>query len=114
VDGYGDDVLFFVWTWAEAVIRQLDRVRTTQQKWADDFRAADRMEEWGPIDDVLERNFRIRWTEEHTLIWAVHQLVQWSRRLAVERGEDPAQQDDSRGSVAALVVRRAAHCGVPG
>jgi hypothetical protein len=92
---YGDsDVLFFVRTWAEAVIRQLDRVRAIQVNWVTDVRAAERMDgEWGPSEDTLERNFRVRWAEEHTLIWAAHQLEKWSRRLAAERGDDPPQPD---------------------
>ena len=36
----------------------------------------------------------MRWAEEHTLIWAAHQLEQWSQRLAEERGEEPPQPDE--------------------
>ena len=36
----------------------------------------------------------MRWAEEHTLIWAAHQLEQWSQRLAKERGEEPPQPDE--------------------
>jgi hypothetical protein len=89
------DVRFLVQMWAEAVIRQLERVRAIQQKWAAGIRAAERMDgEWGPSEDTLEHNFRLRWAEEHTLIWAAHELEQWSQRLAEERGEEPPQPDE--------------------
>jgi hypothetical protein len=94
VTAYVDNIQFFVHTWAEAVIRQIDRVRTAQQKWANDFRAAERMEEGGLSDEALENDFRMRWTEEHTLIWAAHQLEEWSHRLTVARGEVPPEQDE--------------------
>lgn len=81
--------------WAEAVIRQLERVRAIQQKWAAGIRAAERMDgESGRSEDTLEHNFRMRWAEEHTPIWAAHQLEQWSQRLAEERGEEPPQPDE--------------------
>ena len=81
--------------WAEAVIRQLERVRAIQQKWAAGIRAAERMDgESGRSEDTLEHNFRMRWAEEHTPIWAAHQLEQWSHRLAEERGEEPPQPDE--------------------
>jgi hypothetical protein len=45
---YGPADVRFVQMWAEAVIRQLERVRAIQQKWAAGIRAAERMDgEWG-------------------------------------------------------------------
>jgi hypothetical protein len=92
----GDDVLFFVQTWAEAVIRQLDRVRELREEGAVLFRQAERadMEVLDLIEEDSQRNSRVQWAEEHMLIWAAHQLEQWNCRLAVERGEEPPEPDE--------------------
>lgn len=83
----------FVRTWAEAVLREVKRVRKIRKKDARDSRNHDRMEDWSPTQEDLQRNFRSVWAEEHTLVWAAHQLEQWSQRLARERGQEPPEAD---------------------
>lgn len=87
------DCVLFVRAWAEAVLRQLERVRAMRTQDAADSRNYERNEEWSPTEDHLERNFRSLWTEEHMLVWAARQLEQWSQRLAQERGEQVPQTD---------------------
>ncbi len=68
-------------------------MRTIRQKDITDLRNSEGGEEWSPTGEDIERNFRVRWTEEHTLVWGAHQLEQWTRRLAIERGEDAPDPD---------------------
>jgi hypothetical protein len=42
----------------------------------------------------LGENFRVQWVEEHTLVWAAHQLEQWTHRLALDRFEEPPEPDE--------------------
>jgi hypothetical protein len=77
--------LLFVRTWAEAVLRQVQRVHEVRHKAAVDDRNYERMEDWSPLEAELEANFRQLWAEEHTLIWAAFQLERWTRRLQAER-----------------------------
>lgn len=90
---------FFVRIWAEAVLRQVDRVRAMRKKFHVDDRNYERLEEWSPTEEDLQRNFRSLWAEEHTLIWAAHQLERWGVRLAQERGGTPPERDDVLGNV---------------
>jgi hypothetical protein len=94
-----DFVGFFVQMWAKAVIRQVDRVRKEREKDEADSGSHDHNEEWSPTDDELHRNFRSRWTEEHMPVWAAYQLERWTRRLAIDRGEQVPEPD---GVLAAL------------
>lgn len=87
------NVWFFVQMWAEAVLRQLDRVREMREKDRTDLRNWDRGQEGSPTDDDVARNFRILWTEEQILVWAAYQLERWTRRLAIERGREPTTPD---------------------
>jgi hypothetical protein len=89
-----DQVRFFVRMWAEAMIRQFKRVQEQQEKRAADLWLYDH-EPLGiaPTDEDLQRNFRVRWTEEHMLIWAAHQLERWIKRLAIDRGEPSPTPD---------------------
>jgi hypothetical protein len=89
-----DQVQFFVQMWAEAVIRQIERVRERRKKYADDLWLYDH-EPLGiaPTKEDLEDNFRVMWAEEHTLIWAAHQLERWNKRLAFENGRKPPEPD---------------------
>jgi hypothetical protein len=93
-DEYTQHVRFFVRMWAEAVIRQLKRVREQQEKSAGDLWLYDH-EPLGiaPTNEDLQRNFRVRWAEEHMLIWAAHQLERWVKRLAIDRGKTPPAPD---------------------
>jgi hypothetical protein len=75
-----DDSLVFVRTWAEAVVRQLDRVREIVERDETDDRNYERMEDWSPTEEELQANFRVRWAEEHILVWAAYQLERWTRR----------------------------------
>ncbi|GAA2417576.1 hypothetical protein GCM10010404_90170 [Nonomuraea africana] len=83
----------FVRMWAEAVLRQVERVHTMREKLHRDDRNYERMEDWSPTEEDLQENFRSLWTEEHTLIWSAHQLERWSRRLARERRQEPPEHD---------------------
>ncbi|MEV6681257.1 hypothetical protein AB0N09_30970 [Streptomyces erythrochromogenes] len=85
----------FVRVWAEAVIRQATRTRAIRRKSAVDDRNFERNEGWSPTEDDLYDNDRVRWAEEHTLVWSAHQLERWRARLAKERGQAalPKNQD---------------------
>jgi hypothetical protein len=89
-----EDALFFVRTWAEAVIRQLERVRDLREMSDADFIAREKSEpEWQAVaEEELSHSFRLRWVEEHMLIWASHQLEKWNERLA-HGGRQPPQRD---------------------
>jgi hypothetical protein len=88
-----DDVMFFVHAWAEAVVRQLERVKAQREKSRIDLCNNERNEDWSPPDEVVYRNFRAQWVEEHLLVWASYQLERWTRRLATERGEPVPEPD---------------------
>lgn len=79
--------------WAEAVLLQVERVRQVRSKAEADGRAYDRLEDWSPTELDLMQNFRSQWAEEHTLVWAAHQVERWAARLAKERGQDPPPRD---------------------
>jgi hypothetical protein len=84
----------FVQTWAEAVARQVKRVRETRDNAARAGRAYERMgPELGPDELDLARYARQQWADEQALVWAAHQLERWTRRLALERDEEPAPRD---------------------
>jgi hypothetical protein len=85
--------LMLVQAWAERVLRQVEQVRVLRKRNAQDGRNYERMEDWSPTQFDLDRNFRELWTAEHTMVWAAHQLERWSRRLAVERGQEPREYD---------------------
>lgn len=92
--GQGEEhALFFVQTWAEAVLRQVERVREAQEKSDQDFRNYERAEDWSPTDEELERNVRTRWAENHALVWSTYQLARWRKRLAEERGQPLPEED---------------------
>ncbi|MFI9029912.1 hypothetical protein [Streptomyces sp. NPDC053560] len=84
---------FFVRTWAEAVLRQAERAQAIRHQARQDDRNYERMEDWSPSMEVLERNFRAQWAEEHQLVWAAHQLERWDARLRRERGQEPRKED---------------------
>jgi hypothetical protein len=90
---------FFVRIWAEAVLRQVDRVRAMRKRFHIDDRNYERLEEWSPTEEDLQRNFRSLWAEELTLLWAAHHLERWGVRLAQERGGTPPERDDVLGNV---------------
>lgn len=78
----------FVRAWAESALRQIDRVREVRQQAARLNRQLDR--EWdASLEKALEPLWRQNWTEEHSLVWALHQLERWASRLARERGVEP-------------------------
>lgn len=75
-------------------MRQVKHVRQTRDKADRQGRAYERMgPEHGPDELDLARNARQQWADEHALAWAAHQLERWTRRLAMERGEDPMPRD---------------------
>lgn len=84
----------FLQVWAEAVVSQVKRLRQTRAEAAKRGRAHERMRGPGPDELDLQQDFRTLWFEEQTLVWAAHQVERWSRRLAVERGEEPKPRDE--------------------
>lgn len=94
-----DTCQVFVQMWAEEVTRQVSRVRRTREKADFDWRAAERMEDWSPSELDIAQNFRTQWAEEHTLVWAAHQLERWVCRLAEERGEEIPPRDQALANV---------------
>jgi hypothetical protein len=89
----------FVQTWAEAVKRQVERVREVRDKDRELFRAYERMEDWSPDELDLAKSSRAIWAEEHTLIWAAYQVERWAQRLAEERGGEPPLRDEVLANV---------------
>jgi hypothetical protein len=83
--------VLFVRTWAEEVVRQVERVAQTRQR----VRAYYRMEgdEPGIDSEFLEGAFRELWAAEHTLLWAAYQLERWRKRLDRERGNTERKPD---------------------
>jgi hypothetical protein len=82
----------FVQVWAEAVMRQVERVREVRKKAHSMGRAYERG--FGPDEIDLARCFREQWAEEQTLVWAAHQVERWARRLAEEWCEEPPRRDE--------------------
>jgi hypothetical protein len=94
---YSDDEKLcktFVQMWAEAMIRQVKRVKQLRIKAAKDGRSFERMEDWSPTTEDLAENSRAQWAEEQTLVWAAHQLARWAKRLAEERCQDLPEPDE--------------------
>jgi hypothetical protein len=87
-----DYVRHHVLMWAEAVVRQVDRVRQQRKKDGADFHSYDQ-ELGAPMTYEVRRNFRTTQAEEHTLIWAARQLEKWTQRWAIERDRTPADPD---------------------
>lgn len=88
---------FFVHLWAEAVLRHIERVRTCRRQFDHSVEVAVSAF-FGPGDpagalEQVDEDFRTRWAEEHTLVWSAHQMEQWTRRLAKERGEKQQRMD---------------------
>jgi hypothetical protein len=82
----------FVRMWAEAVLRQVERVRELRVKAAKDGRSYERMD-GGPTAERLDANSRALWTEEHSLVWTAYQLERWVKRLAEVRFDEPPEMD---------------------
>ncbi|MEU7745392.1 hypothetical protein [Nonomuraea sp. NPDC049158] len=89
----------FVRIWAETVLRQVKRVRLMRATFHRDHRNYERLEDWSPTETDLERNFRALWAEEHTLVWAAHQLEKWAQRLARERRQPSPERDATLAGV---------------
>lgn len=83
----------FVRTWAEAVLRQVKRARDARTQWRTDDRNWERMEDWSPTEEDVQKSFRRMWAEEHMLVWTAYQLEQWQERLALEQGVEPPTRD---------------------
>lgn len=82
----------FVRAWAESTLRQVERVREVRQRAAQLNRQLDR--DWDrDLAKELEPLWRQNWTEEHSLVWSLHQLERWASRLARERGLEPLEPD---------------------
>ena len=75
-------------------MRQVKHVRQMREKAARDGRVYERMgPELGPDEIDLARNARQLWADEQALVWAAHQLERWTRRLALERDQEPPPRD---------------------
>ncbi len=75
-------------------MRQVKHVRQMREKATRDGRVYERMgPELGPDEIDLARNARQLWADEQALVWAAHQLERWTRRLALERDQEPAPRD---------------------
>jgi hypothetical protein len=84
----------FVQMWAEAVVRQVKRVREVRKKARSLGRSYERMDGEASADVLdLAKCSREQWTEEQALVWAAHQVERWARRLAEERGDEPPPRD---------------------
>ncbi|RNL80712.1 hypothetical protein [Halostreptopolyspora alba] len=94
-----EHAVLFVRTWAEAVIRQVERVNEAREKFRVDARNYERMEDWSPSEEDVDRAFRALWAEEHTLVWAAHQLEQWRIRLGQLRKRDGVARDKTLASL---------------
>jgi hypothetical protein len=94
-----EHAVLFVRTWAETVLRQIKRVNEAREKLHLDSRNYDRMEDWSPTEEDVERAFRALWAEEHTLVWAAHQLEQWRIRLGQLRKRDGVARDTKLASL---------------
>jgi hypothetical protein len=95
IGGTEDHCLTFVRKWAEAVLRQVERVRTARRKFHEEVVDRDEWqpEEWSPLDVEPKMSWRSLWAEQHILVWAAHQLEEWACRLAEVRGQQPPQRD---------------------
>lgn len=87
---------FFVQTWAETVLEQLEVARAARNA----HRTADRYAERGDpelpqdfLESVVSDRFRRMWTAEHMLVWSAHQLEQWHARLAKARRKKRPKPD---------------------
>ncbi|OLZ59575.1 hypothetical protein [Amycolatopsis keratiniphila] len=74
-------------TWAEALLRQAERHRSTWQKVRLAWDHYDRDTDEGPDREKRSQLFRELWADSHLLVWTAHQLELWVARLAKERGE---------------------------
>ncbi|MFJ6781193.1 hypothetical protein [Streptomyces yangpuensis] len=91
--GAAEVAQLMVQVWAEAVIRQAERAQAIRKKAAIDDRNYERNEDWSPDEHQLDTNYRLHWAEEHMLVWSAYQLEQWRGRLAKERGEVAAPEN---------------------
>jgi hypothetical protein len=87
----------FLQIWAEAVMRQVERVRAIRKRSHSIGRAYERG--FGPDELDLAQIAREQWAEEHSLVWAAYQVERWTQRLAEERGDDPPPRDEVLANV---------------
>jgi hypothetical protein len=86
-----DVCVTFVRAWSESVLRQIERILDAKEDARRLNRQLDR--EWDQdAEKALEVVWRRNWTEEHALVWSMHQLERWVSRLARERGSEPSQE----------------------
>jgi hypothetical protein len=83
--------LMFVRTWAEEVLRQIERVEQTRRNVDASYRMQG--DEPGIDGEYLEGEFRKLWAAEHTLLWAAYQLERWRDRLDRERDDTEREPD---------------------
>jgi hypothetical protein len=77
----------FARTWAERLAEELPLAIATSRQLVRDSRDADRLEDWSPTEDDLERSFRQMWAANATVVWTGYQAQRWLARLAREIDE---------------------------
>lgn len=87
----------YVQTWAESVVRQVNRVRELRKKAHSIKRAYERG--FGPDELDVDKMAREVFAETHALVWAAHQVERWTKRLAEERGDEPPPRDEVLANV---------------
>ena len=88
----GDHALLFARTWTERLADELPAAFAASERLVLDSRNFERMEDWSPSQDDLERSFRRMWAENATVVWTGYQAQRWLARLAREIGEsEPAE-----------------------
>ncbi|MCF3173939.1 hypothetical protein IPZ61_11495 [Streptomyces sioyaensis] len=86
-----EHALMFVRTWAEEVLRHIERVEQTRRSVDSAYRMQG--DELGIEGEYLQGEFRRLWAAEHTLLWAAYQLERWRDRLDRERGDTEREPD---------------------
>jgi hypothetical protein len=100
VDDQEETCQYFFQIWAEAVVRQVERVREVRERDRRLFRSYEQMDGiYSPGELDLAKSARAVWSEEHTLVWAAYQVERWSQRLAEERCDDPPPRDEGLANV---------------
>lgn len=91
----GDHALLFARTWAERLADELPLAIATSEQLVRDSRDSERMEDWSPSADDLERSFRRMWAANATVVWTGYQAQRWLARLAREIGEPKPAEVES-------------------
>jgi hypothetical protein len=91
----GDHALLFAHTRTERLADGLPLAIAASERFMGDSRNFERMEDWSPSRDDLERSFRRMWSENATVVWISYQAQRWLARLALETGGDKPDEVES-------------------